>query len=334
MDLSSSLHAFHFLRPFWLAALLPLWGLAFWLSRRRRGEGSWARVIDPDLFAALRLEAAGAKASSPWPWLALAWTLALLAMAGPSWQRDVSAAYRAPAAWVLVLDLSPSMNAADLTPNRATRARYALDDLLGAARDARVALVVFSDEPYIVTPLTDDVNTVRALLPPLAPDIMPSAGDNLAPALRQAGQLLKRSGAREERVIVLTDGFADPAAAFTEAQQLKSDDVKLSVVGIGTRNGAPLSDADGGFVKDAQGRTLMLRLDTDRLRQLATAGGGDYVDLAGLPQFISSLQMNHDLSSGTSAIRDIHLQHWRDAGVWLLPLLLLLAALLSRRGWL
>ncbi|WP_312632366.1 vWA domain-containing protein, partial [Mammaliicoccus sciuri] len=87
---------------------------------------------------------------------------------------------------VVVLDLSPSMAAADLQPDRVTRARYAIDDLLGAARDARVGLVAFSDEPYTVSPLTDDVATVRALSQPLAPGIMPSAGDQLAPALRQA----------------------------------------------------------------------------------------------------------------------------------------------------
>ncbi len=335
MELSAALHAFHFLRPVWLLALPPLWGLVLWLARRRAGEGSWSRLIDPELFTALRLESgSGVARASPWPWLALTWTLALLALAGPSWQQDVATGYRAPAAWVLVLDLSPSMAAVDLTPDRVTRARYALDDLLGAARDARVGLVVFSDEPYTVSPLTEDVATVRALLPPLAPEIMPSAGDNLAPALRQAGQLLQQAGARDERVILLSDGFADPAAAFSAAEQLKSHGVRLSVVAVGTRGGAPLRAAGGGFAQDAQGRTAMTHLDVDRLQQLAAAGGGDYVDLADLPRLISRLQIRSERADGAAATQDIYIEHWRDAGVWLLPLLLLLAAALSRRGWL
>ncbi len=334
MDLST-LQAFHFLRPAWLAALPPLLGLAAWLWRRRRGEGGWARVIDPELLPALQLEGPGGPAAaSPWPWLALGWTLAVLALAGPSWQQDISAGYRAPAAWVVVLDLSPSMAAADLQPDRVTRARYAIDDLLGAARDARVGLVAFSDEPYTVSPLTDDVATVRALSQPLTPGIMPSAGDQLAPALRQAGQLLRQAGAREERVIVLTDGFSDPAAALAAAQDLRSRGATVSVVGVGTSNGAPLHEADGGFARDAQGRTLMSRLDADLLQRLASVGGGDYVDLSELPRLTAQMRASAPPGGRAAATQGIHLKKWRDAGAWLLPGLLLVAAALSRRGWL
>jgi Ca-activated chloride channel family protein len=72
----------------------------------------------------------------------------------------------------------------------------------------------------------------------------------------------------------------------------------------------------------------------DRLQQLAAAGGGDYVDLADLPRLIGRLQIRGQRADGAAATQDIHIEHWRDAGVWLLPLLLLLAAALSRRGWL
>ncbi|MFX9023860.1 VWA domain-containing protein, partial [Acinetobacter baumannii] len=81
------------------------------------------------------------------------------------------------------------MAASDMTPDRVTRARYAVDDLLGAARDARVGLVVVSGEAYTVSPLTEDVATIRGLLPPLAPSIMPGSGDQLAPALETAAKL-------------------------------------------------------------------------------------------------------------------------------------------------
>src|SRR3546814_3900448 len=103
------------------------------------------------------------------------------------------------------------MAARDLSPDRVTRARYALDDLLGAAHGARVALIAFSDEAYTVTPLTDDVATVRTLLPPLAPDIMPTPGDQLAPALAQAGKLLGRS---EEHTSELQSLMRHPYAGF------------------------------------------------------------------------------------------------------------------------
>ncbi len=333
--MSAALQAFHFLRPQWLLALPLLWAAATWLAHRRARDSDWAQLIDAELLAGLRLEgAADSSGRSPWPWLALAWTLALLALAGPSWQRDEAAAYRAPAAWVLVLDLSPSMAASDLAPDRVTRARYALDDVLGAARDARVALIAFSDEPYTVTPLTQDVATVRSLLSPLAPDIMPSPGDSLAPALGQAGKLLQQAGTRNQQVIVLTDGFDDPAAAFTAAARLKSAGAEVNVIGIGTANGAPLQSTNGGFAQDMQGRTQLARLDADRLRQLATAGGGRYAELSDLPSLTRSLQGNSEFANGATATQGIKVARWRDAGVWLLPGLLLLASLLARRGWL
>jgi len=255
-------------------------------------------------------------------------------LAGPSWQRAPSVAYRGNNAWMLVLDLSPSMMAADLTPNRITRARYALDDLLNAAQDARVGLVAFSDEPYTVTPLTDDVATIRALLPPLSPDIMPSAGDNLAPALEQAGTLIQQGGGKDAQVVVLTDGFSDPAAAFAAARKLQSQHITVNVVGIGTRTGAPLSQAGGGFAQNAKGQLNLARLDVERLQQLAASGGGRYADLSQLPSLIGDLQASADRTSQAREEKDIRVEHRLDGGIWLLPLLLVATALLARRGWL
>lgn len=334
MNAGDFLRAFHFLRPQWLMLLPLLWGTVFWLARRRYRDQDWSRLIDPQLLPALRLEAGGRAGMRPWPWLALAWTLAAIALAGPSWQRIQTAAYRAPAAWALVLDLSPSMAASDLSPNRVTRARYALDDILGSARDARVGLVVFSDEPYTVTPLTEDVATVRALLPPLAPDLMPSAGDHLGPALDRAAQLVEQVGAKDRRIVVLTDGFDDPAAAMSAAAALRSHGIALSIVGVGTQGGAPLRGADGHFALDGHGRAQLARLDVDRLRQLAASGGGRYFDLASVPDLLAGLAASPQLAGGETSAPGVKVTDWRDAGSWILPLLLLLAAFLARRGWL
>ena len=325
---------FQFLRPAWLIAIPLLWALGIWLARRRGSEGGWAGVIDPDLLSSLRLDGGGKGSRSPLPWLALAWTLAVVALSGPSWQQAPSLAYRGNSAWVLVLDLSPSMTAADLTPNRITRARYALDDLLNAAHDARVGLVAFSAEPFTVTPLTDDVATIRAQLPPLNPDIMPSAGDNLAPALEQAGKLATQGGSKNAQIVVLTDGFSDPAAAFVAAKKLQSRNITVDVLGIGTRTGAPVDKAGGGFAQNSHGQLNLARLDVDRLQQLAASGGGRYADLPELPGLIGYLQAQADRTSRATENKDIRVAHRLDGGVWLLPLLLLATALLARRGWL
>lgn len=301
-----SLHAFHFLRPLWLTALPLLWALVYWLQRRHKNDGDWSNVIDAELLTVLRLDEKNAAGMRPWPIVALLWTLAVLALAGPSWEKDQAAAYRAEADWVFVLDLSPSMNTADIKPSRIARARYALDDLLDAAHDARVGLVVFSDEPYTVVPLTQDIATVKALLPPLSPDIMPSQGDHLAPALEQAGKLLQAGAAKNQRIAVLTDGSDDPAAALSVAASLKSRGITVSIVGMGNA--------------------------VDQLKQLASTGGGKYADISQLGSLINYLQ-SAPLASG-DATQGVEVSRWRDEGIWLLPLLLLLAGLLARRSWL
>lgn len=326
--------AFHFLHPLWLLALPALWGLAGWLARRQSRDQDWSQLIDPELLPALRLDRPGRAGMRPWPWLALAWTLAAIALAGPSWQRIESSAFRAPAAWVFVLDLSPSMATADVAPDRATRARYALDDLLAAARDARVGLVVAGDESFVVSPLTDDAATVRALLPPLRPDIMPTPGDHLAPALDQAAKLLASTASKDRRIVLLSDGFDDPAAAMSAAARLKAQGIALNVVGVGTVNGAPLRTTQGQLARDRQGKMQMAKLDTGELQQLALSGGGHYVNLAGLPGLVSELQNAPQDGRNALSAPGIQINHWRDEGPWLLPLLLLLAAVLARRGWL
>jgi Ca-activated chloride channel family protein len=329
-----SLGAFHFLYPGWLLTVPPLLGWALWSLRRDRRSGGWASVVDAELLPALRLGAAERR-SSPWVLIGIGWTLAALALAGPAWQRVQSAGYRAPDDWVVILDLSPSMSVGDVAPDRITRARYAVDDLLSAAQDARVGLIVFAGEAHTVVPLTSDVATIRSLLQPLSPAIMPEAGDEIAPALEGAGRLLRQALSRNASVIVFSDGFDDPDAGNAAAKTLRALGARVQVVGVGTVAGAPQLNAAGGFVQDSQGRSVLAHLPVDRLQALAAAGGGRYWSLEQMPALVAALQTQHANPLDTdaaSAASDVDV--WRNEGVWLLPVLLLMGVLIARRGWL
>jgi Ca-activated chloride channel homolog len=308
--MTGALAAFHFLHPWWLLALPPLLALAAWLTWRQRRDGAWSEVVDSQLLNALRL-AEGRRGQSPWPLIGVVWTLAVLALAGPSWQRLETPAFRAPDAWVLVLDLSPSMSATDVTPDRVTRARYAISDVLSEAKDARVALVVFASDAHTVTPLTTDVATIRALLQPLTPGLMPEAGDNLAPALEEAGRLMRAGQAGQGHVMVLSDGFADPAQAFGAAKALHEQGVRVDVIDVGTEKGA-----------------------TDKLQRVAGAGAGEFVRLSQTSSLIRTIQSEHaERLAEESAGPGAQVTVWRNGGIWLLPPLLLIAAWIARRGW-
>jgi Ca-activated chloride channel family protein len=325
--------AFHFLYPLWLLALPPLWGFGVWRAWRTRGVGAWSRVIDPQLLAALRLP--GGHGRSPW-WLVIAvWTLAVLALSGMTWEREQSPAYHAPDDWILVLDLSPSMSATDVPPDRAARARFLISDILDAAQDTRVALVVFAGEAHTVAPLTTDVATVRALLPPLAPGIMPESGDALAPAIEEVSRLMRSAASPAAQVVILTDGIVDPAQALQAAQRLRNQGATVDVIGIGTEAGAPVPKAEGGFVQDDRGNTVLSQLPVDQLQRIAAAGGGRYVPASESERIISALknqrarQLREDRENSSQQV-----QTWRNDGIWLLPPLLLCVPLLARRGWL
>jgi Ca-activated chloride channel homolog len=331
MDLSG-LRAFHFLHPLWLLALPALWVLAAWLARRGRRNGGWAQVIDPELLPALRLPATG-RSRSPWWLLGCVWTLAALALAGMTWQRVESVGFRAPADWILLLDLSPSMAAADVPPNRITRAHYVISDLLDAARDTRVALIAFAGEAHVVAPLTTDVSTIRALLPPLEPNIMPEAGDSLSAALDEAQRFMSAVASRHPQIVVITDGIGDPAEALGAARRLREQGATVDVIGVGTTSGAPQPNGQGSFVQDQQGRSMLSKLPVDELQRIAATGGGRYVPLSDTASLIAELGRRAPTSE-VEIDAQSRVDLWRNAGIWLLPPLLVLVPLLARRGWL
>jgi Ca-activated chloride channel homolog len=328
----TALGAIHFLHPLWLLALPVVLGWIVWLRYSARGDAHWLRIVDPALLSLLRVGGRGGGFSAWWLVCAL-WVIAVFALAGPAWSRLQMPAFRSQAAWVLILDLSPSMAATDTTPSRVTRARYAAADLLTAARDARVGLIAFAGEPHVVAPLTTDVATVRILLAPLSPTLMPESGDRLAPALSEAERLLHAESAQHGQVIVLSDGFSDPAESLRVAQELRQEGVTVHCIGVGTEAGAPEPDGKGGFVVDSNDRPRISREQTDALERVARAGGGEFVQANAVASLIPVLETSDAPTTGASSAGTRTLSSWRNEGVWLLPVLLLLASLLARRGW-
>jgi Ca-activated chloride channel family protein len=171
------LDGLHFIRPLWLL-LLPFAVLLPWLWRRtRRPSGDWSRVCDPHLLRWLAVEQAASRRRRTGPWLAgTALLIAIVALAGPSWQRLPDSSWSARDARVIALDLSLSMMAEDLRPSRLTRARYRLADLLGSTEEGQVGLVTYAGDAYVVSPLSSDMNTIANLLPALRPDVIPGGG--------------------------------------------------------------------------------------------------------------------------------------------------------------
>lgn len=324
---------FHFLRPWWLAALLPCAWLVWRHLRARQQGGAWSRVCDPALLPFVLDGTSGTTRGRTSALLALAGTLVIVALAGPVWERKPTPVFRTDSALVIALDLSASMNAEDLKPSRLARARFKVADILRLRTTGQTALIVFAAQPFTVTPLTDDGDTLVAQLPALDTAIMPVQGSAPATAIARAGELLTQAGVRGGHVLLVTDGADDEAMAEAVARSEEAP-FQLSVLGVGTPEGAPIPDAAGGFVKSAGGDILLSMLPRAPLAALAAAGRGTYVDISDDDSDIRQLLAFMDSARADQAAheKDLRSNQWHEFGPWLLLPVLPLAALAFRRG--
>ena len=324
---------FQWLRPWWLLALLPAAGLAVLLHRHHASAGDWARVIAPDLLPWL-LEQRAAPQRQRLPWIALvAWSIAALALAGPSWRELPQPVYRSEQPLVILFDLSPSMLAQDLKPDRLTRARLKLLDLLAARHEGTTALIAYAGDAHVVTPLSDDARTLAALAPALTPDLLPAPGSAPEIALAKALELLANVGEQQGDILLITDGVSPEAATAMTAQLTAAQGVRLSILAAGTAAGAPAPLPGGGFVRDGSGNILIASLDPAPLRNLAGRHGGRYAELSADTRDVQMLTQTFAAQARerTLALQQNH-DTRRDEGPWLALLLLPFAVLAWRRG--
>lgn len=331
--MTAVLHSFHFLHPAWLLALLLLPLLAWWRVRQSGGQAQLARVADAELLPFLLASSPATRRGSLWL-IGVLWLLGCLALAGPTWQRLPTPAAQSPEARVIVLSLADSMLATDLKPDRLTRARYKIRDLLKSGGDAQDALVAYAGEAFVVAPLTTDSDTVLNFLSDLKPEVMPEAGDAPGKGIDKAVNLLQQADFTRGDIILVADRAGD--AAMRAAERAHGFGFRVSVLGVGTDKGSPVALPGGGFLTDAKGNIVIPKLALTQLRKLAAAGGGVYQKLTVDNQDVQTLlgATRHAVVAKADKPSKNTVQRWRDAGPWLLLLLVPLAALGFRRGWL
>ena len=328
----SALADFHFLRPWWLLALLGL-PLLWWMARHLRGNAAaWRALVDAHLLPHVLERSVRQRSAAAWWPLGLAWLVACGVMAGPAWQRVALPLYHNDAARILALELDPSMLATDVKPTRLARARFKIDDILQQSRDLQTALIGYAGDAFVAAPLTDDINTVRNLVSALEPSVMPVGGNATERAIDRALQLMEQSGLGSAQLVILADS-ASPAAAEA-ARQAYAKGLRTSVLGIGSEGGAPVALPQGGFLQDAQGNIVVPRLQESELRALAAAGGGRYARMSADRSDIDGLLGDAAPASARGQRGQVESEHFRDEGPWLLLLLLPMTLLLFRRGWL
>jgi Ca-activated chloride channel family protein len=323
---------FHFLRAEWLWAIPAVIAVAVLLAKRQLGPGSWQTVIDPALVPYVLSVSANRRSGLRWWLVGLAGVIASLALAGPAWQRIEQPVFRSDQALVVALDLSRSMDAQDVSPSRMLRARLKILDLLERRASGQTALIVYSANAFTVTPLTSDTDTIAALVNSLSTDIMPSRGSYPTAAIQKGQQLLEQAGAGFGEVLLITDGGASPAAERA-ARDMRDAGFTLSILGAGTKQGAPIPKLAGGFVTDGAGQIAVARLEEKSLQELAGAGGGRYATMTPDSRDLDYL-LSGEVGARQASDESLATDRWREEGPWLALLLLPVGALAFRRGWL
>lgn len=297
---------FHFIRPSFLLAFLPVIFAAIFLIRRQKDGAAWLGMIDPNLLKHLIVGEGKENKIKPMHILCAIWGLSVIALSGPSWREQASPFSDDQAGLVIVLKMSGSMEAEDVQPSRLERAKFKMRDLLEQRSGAASGLIVYSGSAHLVMPLTKDDSIISTMAEGLTPAVMPTEGDALSAALISAEKLLIEAGVPGS-VLVIADSV-DPGQAGRLAEV--ASDLPVQFLSIQPSQ----SPSDAGLLAAAKARGAELVVMTD----------GDE-DVTRLNTLAQSKMLATTANDGS--------ERWEDAGYWLLPLILLGAVFWSRKGW-
>ena len=332
---ASIMQDFHFLRPVWLLAAIPAILLVGVMWRVNSNVTAWDKAIDKNLLPFLLDRSKNAAQRTPLLMLLFAWILSALSMAGPVWEELPQPVQKREDALVIVLDLSLSMFAPDHNPSRLDLAKRKLRDILTLREEGQTALVVYAGDAHTVTPLTDDVVTIDALVPSLSPNIMPLFGSDPIPAIDMAISLLDDIESSDGRILLITDGISGFDQEQLITDQIQDTGYELLVMGVGTEEGAPIRTSDGSFLTDQNGAMVVPTLNRNVLQSLVNRVNGRYHDIQLSDADLAYLLTENTLLDNEELTEvEEEFDVWNEAGPYLLLLVLPLCALSFRKGWL
>ena len=326
---------FHFLRPLWFLGLLLLIFLPFFLRLYGKNISSWNTVCDKHLLEVLLTHQDERKSKLSILALVLAYFLSILALSGPTWERTPSYGATGGKNTVFVLDMGVDMGASDINPTRLERSKYKLYDLLEKIKGDSAGLVLFDNEGYMVSPLSEDLTVLSNIIPTLDLSVMPGNGASvIEKGIREAVNLLDSSKAGRGRIIVLTGaGSSSAINAKSEVKRAADKGHIVSILAVGTEGGAPAPNPSGNFYTDGEGRTILFKTGMKELSELAFYGNGVFTEIRSddidLERILSkSFGLDEEIRTN-----EIKVDEWKDMGVYLLLVIVPLFLFAFRRGF-
>ncbi len=327
---------FHFAEPLWFLALLVLPLVAYWLwrSTERAHKGPLYRYADAHLLPHLTgSREFGAK--ERWgrfgAW-ALLWTLAALALAGPRWNYTDVRLFNPGNNLLVLLDISRSMQVPDSPPTRLARAKQEIQDLINLNQGVRIGLIAFASVPFVATPITEDRDSIRRVLPALETELAQLQGSRLLLALDRAEMLLDGLPQDSAKTLLLiSDGDFDEPGLADRVRELAKKEVRVLTLGVGTREGGQVPSPRGGMLTDMNRRPIQSRLNESLLKSLAEAGNGQYWDAVYQDSDSQAILAASNRIKPAKDERDERTRVWNEQFHWLLlPLLAILVPAFRR----
>lgn len=326
---------FHFLHPQWFFALIPaaLFILRFYQLKSR--QNFWADKIDAHLLPHLLVSEHGRQSRSELYLLPLVWLLAIAALANPVWEKSPVPNVRGESALIIALDLSRSMDADDVYPSRLAAVKKELLTQLKLKKAGSIGLVVFAEHAFMAAPLSLDNSTSLDIIQHAETRIMPTQGSRPDRALLKALALLKQDKQTQAQVLLITDGAYDAEAFEQAAKKITDNQYLLTIVGVGSDAGGQIRPQKNRAAPlAADGRVVKPVFHNDQLKTIANNSGAYYLRFTEARQqpdtWMPTFKEKFD---DPSAHKQKSTDRWLEYGPYLLFVLLPLASLAFRRGW-
>jgi Ca-activated chloride channel homolog len=263
----------------WGLLIIPFLILIFLWSRFSRRR-ALRRFGNRQLLNELMPFASSSRPAFKFLILMLALALFIIGAAQPQFGSKLKKVQREGVEIIIALDVSNSMMAEDIQPNRLERSKRAISRLVDRLRDDKIGLVVFAGEAYTQLPITTDYNSAKLFLEAVTVDIVPRQGTAIGAAINLAIRSFTPGGLANKAIIVITDGENHEDDPITAAQEAVKNGIVVHTIGMGLPQGSPIPVSRGGqtdYMRDRNGNVVVTRLDELMLEQIADAGKGIYV---------------------------------------------------------
>ena len=319
-----------FLRPLWLLGLVFVF--LFSLLRYKNSNNTEHQSIIAQHLSG-NLVKKGTQSNKLQFAFAFMAAIACIALSGPTWRNIDMPVYEMEKAQIIAFDLSYSMFASDIKPNRLSQAKFKAIDLVKQWSEGEKALIAYAGDAFTITPLTRDGNSLINHIPNLSPDIMPVRGSRADLALDKAIELLQNAGYSQGHIVFISDNIAEQQAKQM-IDKLKGENWTVSILAVATEQGAPIKLSDGSLLKSDSGEIIVPTLAAQPLYEITQAANGLYLttrndssDIQQLGTFYDDKQTRKKESEQAGS--DLFAI---DDGYWMSFLLLPLFLLLFRKG--